>query len=323
MPVLVTGANGFVPVNVVAHLVAAGRDVVALHRSPLDPALERWLRSVGPGILTFVQGDTQDERAVAGLFATHRPDGVVQMAAMTPMDGATERRQVRQIVGANINGALNVLLESAEQQVRRVVFLSSSAVYASSEGGPLDEGAPVREDGALYPLTKLAGEQICRWARANYDLDVRAVRLGPVYGPWERPTVSRQKMSSVWEAVHEALAGRPLRCNNAGLARDWIHASDVAAGLVALLDAPALHHDRYNLAGPSVTMERTLAAVAAAVPGTTIEWVARPDEANVPIPDAPSRAPLDSSRLTTDTGWSPRYDIEEGVAQYVRVTSDQ
>ena len=317
MPILVTGANGFVPANVVAHLVAAGREVVAFHRSPVDPVLERWLRAAGAGALTFVQGETHDERAVAALFATHRPEGVIQMAAMTPMDAATERGQVRQIVGTNVTGALNVLLASAEHGVGRVVFLSSSSVYAPNGGTLLTEASPTREDGGLYPLTKLAGEQLCRWVTVNHGLDTRAVRLGPVYGPWERPTASRRKMSSVWEAVHEAMAGRPLRCNNPGLARDWIHAADAAAGLVALLDAPSLSHDRYNLAGASVTMERTLAAVAAAVPGTKIEWVAGPEAANVPIPDAPTRGPLDSSRLTADTGWTPRYDIEAGMRQYV------
>lgn len=318
MTTLVTGATGFVPANVVKRLIAEGRDVVAFHHRPLDRAMEARLRAAGPGRVTFVQGDTREAEVVAAVFAAHRPEGVVHMAAMTPLDVETERRDVRQVVGANVVGTLNVLLASADHGVRRVVFLSSSSVYAASDGpGLLTEAAPVRDDGGLYPLTKLAGEQLGRWVGAAHGLDVRSVRLGPAYGPWERPTASRQRMSAVWQAVHEALAGRPLRCNNAALTRDWIHAADIARALLALLDAPGLEHDAYNLAGDPVSMQRTLAAAAAAIPGTAVEWVTDPAEANVPLPDGPARGSLDTSRLRAETGWMPAYDIESGVRAYV------
>lgn len=318
MPILVTGATGFVPANVVARLVADGRDVVAFHHRPLDPAMAERLRGSGPGMVTFVQGDTRDADLVATVFAAHQPEGVIHMAAMTPLDVDTERHAVRDVVGANIGGTLHVFLAAAEQRARRVVFLSSAAVYAPREDAvPIAENAPLRDDGALYALTKLAGEQLGRWASVALGLDVRAVRLGPAYGPWERPTASRQRMSSVWQAVHEALAGRPLRCNNPALTRDWVHADDVARGLVALLDAPGLRHDVYNLAGAGVTMEDTLAAVAAAIPGTRVEWVADPATANVPVPDGPARGSLATTRLRADVGWTPRYAIEDGVRAYV------
>jgi UDP-glucose 4-epimerase/UDP-glucuronate 4-epimerase len=318
MTILVTGATGFVPANVITRLVAEGREVIAFDVSPLDPTLAARVRAVGPGQVTFVQGDTRDAAVVNSLFTQHRPQGVIHMAAMTPLNVDIERRAIRRVVETNVNGTLNVLLASAEHGVRRVVFLSSSSVYAPAVGPALiDEGAPVREDGGLYSLTKLAGEQLCRWTATALGLDCRMVRLGPVYGPWERPTNSRQRMSSVCQAVEEALAGRTLRCNNAELERDWIHAADVARGLIVLLDLPEPGHDTYNLAGPAVSMERTLAAVAAAIPGTTVEWVAHSEDANVPIPEGATRASLDSSRMRAASGWSPGYDIESGVRAYV------
>ncbi len=310
MRVLVTGASGFLGLNVLDALAARGCPAIGLARalpaSTVDPDHE------------FVPGDVRDRGFVKQVFRDYRPSHVIHAAAVTPSNDL-ERENPRLIVETNELSTLTVIQAAAEHHVRRVVFVSSAAVYAKPHNGTqtLVEDAPLNDEGHLYALTKIASERLCRWATAQYGLDTRSVRVGPVYGPHERPTSSRQRMSVVCRAVGAARRGEPLRCDAAGAVYDWIYGADAAGALVEVLTAVDLQSDCFNLAGPNIPMSRLLAAIAQAIPGTAIEWV-HTAEANLPIPSAFRRTPLDATRIGEETGYRPAHTIETGVAAYVR-----
>jgi nucleoside-diphosphate-sugar epimerase len=342
MRVLVTGAAGFVAANVVVALSTRGHDVIALHRGELDDDLAFALRNGGGAVafdevaveawrrpayeacapVTFVQGDVRDTSLIERLLAEHHPTHVVHMAAVTPAAG-TDHEQAREIVETNEVGLLSLLLGCARNGVERLLFTSSAAIYAAGDPGqPVGEDAPQRVDGALYPLTKIAGERLCRWATSTLGLDTRIARLGPVYGPWERPTGSRRAMSPVHRAVALALDGEVICCNAPSAARDFIHAADAAQALVAILESSRLRHTTYNVAGETVPVERMLRVVADMVPGTELIWVQGADAANLAIPET-ARGPLDISRLAIDTGFTPYHSIDSGIAAYVGWERDE
>lgn len=317
MKVLVTGATGFVGAHVAAGLVAEGYEVLALHRGQVPEAVRRGMEADGSAAPLFVAADVRDGDGLLRLMATHRPSLVVHAAAVTP-DADTERVRADRVVATNVAGTAAVLTAAARHGVERVVVFSSAAVY-----GPAESTEPVEEDSALcsacslYAVTKLASEHLCRWARQQLGVDVRSLRLGPVYGAFERPTRSRTTMSLVYQAVHLALAGTPLRSNAPAAIRDWIHGRDVASAVAALAATPALRHDVYNLAGPAVTVAELLDIVAAVLPGTQVQWVDSPAAANLPIPTTAIRGPLSTRRLQQDTGFRPAITIERGIRAYV------
>ena len=318
MTVLVTGADGFVGAHLVAELLAAGRETVAVHRgSPVGLRAAGLLDGAGLAPV-LARADVTDPVQVDEVLDRYRPTLVVHAAAATP-DRRIEREQAARVLCTNELGTLHVLLAAARCGVRRVVYVSSTAVYAGGDPAALlDEDAELSDPGGLYAVSKLGSERLCRWATQQFGLDTRSVRVGPVYGPFERPTASRPAMSIVLEAIRLALAGEPLRCAAPSFARDFIHGHDTARAILGLLDARALSHSVYNLAGERVTMERLLPAVVAAVPGTEVAWVDSPEEANIPgvVAGAPSRI-VDTGRLRAAVGFTETFAIEDGVRDVV------
>ena len=318
MRILITGADGFVGANLAAESVRMGYDTVASHRGPFDDAVKAGLRAVGGASPEFAACDVTDAGMVDDLFDRLRPSHVVHAAAITP-DPQTEVDAADRVVVTNELGTLAVLGAAARHRVERVLLISSSAVYATS--GPemlLDEQAPTCDACSLYAVTKLGAERLCDWATHRLGLDTRVVRLGPVYGPFERPTTSRRNLSAVHVAVELALTGKPLRCQAPRSSRDWINGRDAARGILAVLLSSSLTHRLYNLAGEAVTMERLLGAIVDAIPTATIEWVAAPSDVTVPSSSGPSGfRNMDTGRLQRDTAFRPTIGIEAGVRDTV------
>lgn len=319
MRVLVTGAGGFVGASVVSELRQRGHEVVACGRAPAGGDA---VASAGGGedSPSMVVCDVTDAAEVERIFADRRPNHVVHAAAITP-DRRMEIEESRRVIEVNELGTHTVLLAAARHGVGRVVYVSSSAVYAGAEpDARVLETAPLCDECGLYAVTKLAAERLCHWVHDAFGLDTRIARLGPIYGPFERPTGSRQAMSTVYVAIRRALVGEPLRAPAAaaGWRRDWLHGDDAARAIGALLEQAAPAHRVYNLSGTAITTERLLAAVAAAVPGTGIEWVDDPSRANIAAPTiAAAGRNLDCRRLEEGLGVRPQIGIEEGVRREV------
>jgi nucleoside-diphosphate-sugar epimerase len=325
MALLVTGANGFVMGNLVRAWLEsepAGR-VVALDRDPPDAAVTEFLAPVAAGV-AWVVADLREPGCAAALPAGI--DAVVHGAAVTPFpyidaDGTRrdpERDNPADILAVNVGGTLALLdWARAVPGLRRLVNVSSGAVY-----GPARGAAPLREEDAtapqsLYAITKLTAEMAVRRYAELYGLPAVTVRLSAVFGPLDRATSARHVRSAPWQAVHLALAGETLVADDESAVGDWLHAADAAAAIVSLLHAP-LRHGLYNVASGGVeTLGGLLAAVAAETGARVGPAGAR--GANV-TGDAGRRAGswggYGIGRITAELGWRPR-PLRHGIAEYL------
>lgn len=309
MAILVTGAAGFVALNVVEHLLSAGRDVVGLDRIPLPNRAVHDFAAL-PGHLTMIGGSILSDADLSRALTMMPVEAVIHCAVIT----AGARRETEDpttIVSVNIQGAVGTLMAAARRGVTRFVYPSSGAVYGASAGtvAVMDEDtlrpAPVN----LYGRTKFAAELILPRIAQAQDVAFTAARLGVVYGPWEYATGVRDTLSPMLQSLDlaasgtEAVLGPPWR-------GDYTLSRDIAAGLVALADLPSAPRTVYNLAtGQATTAEDWCRVLAARVPG--FRWRrARDGEAwNVESHAGLDRGAMDITRITADTPYRPGFDL--------------
>lgn len=308
MAALVTGALGFVGINVVRALATSGTPVIALDRSEPDAEARAYLEDVDD-LVAFRTADVT-ELGWDGPLRHDGVDAVVHAAAVTPL-GAAERRAAAEAALVNVAGTAQVLEWAARAGVTRVVHVSSAAVYGPVRGPePIDEGR-IPEPETIYGITKLAGESIARRLGSLTGPEVVVARLSHVYGPMERPTDGRTSLSPVFEWVRAAVAGDPLRSTAPDLARDFIHVSDAADALRRMLVTPLAGGNVFNVSSGSWTSEaRAVDLLRHLQPG------ARAIVEHNEGPTA-SRSPVSSGRLRRWAGWQPRFSFEEGCRQYL------
>ncbi|MGH2405375.1 MAG: NAD-dependent epimerase/dehydratase family protein [bacterium] len=310
-PVAVTGAAGFVCANVVLHLAQRSHHVIACDVAPPPDALRR-LWAEQSGSIRWVALDVAAEGGWAALDA-EPVERIVHGAAITPGGpDPTPERTAR----VNFWGTVAGLEYARRRACRRFVFISSSGVYGAARSHrPLRETRALRPENA-YALAKRSAEQFVSLYRHRYGLDACSVRLAAPYGPWERPTGVRTRMSPIFRLATAALRGEKIRVSGMQIARDWTYVDDVAAGLTHLMNAPALPFDLFNLSsGKPASLGTIVRTLRRLIPGAAIE-AADADHADVGMGPADYRAPLDITRLRA-AGFVPRTNLATGLARYL------
>ncbi|HEU6444852.1 MAG TPA: NAD-dependent epimerase/dehydratase family protein [Gaiellaceae bacterium] len=163
----ISGGAGFLGLHLARRLVADGHEVRSLDLVALDdPQLE--------GAVREIRGDIRDETAARELVDGARI--LVHAAAALPIRGS--RAEIHSV---NVDGTLTLLSAAAEAGVRRVVFVSSTAVYGVPDKHPIEEDDPLQGVG-LYGESKIAAEDACR-AFMRRGLECVIVRPKTFVGP--------------------------------------------------------------------------------------------------------------------------------------------
>ncbi|MBL8697948.1 MAG: NAD(P)-dependent oxidoreductase [Alphaproteobacteria bacterium] len=315
MTTLVTGGTGFVGMNVVEALAAAGETVIALGHAP-PPA--------GPaarlaGRATFHVADIRDAAGLRAALVGRAIERLVHTAAVTA-GPARERDDPGGVVAVNVGGTVEAMRLARDLGVRRVVALSSVAVYGFADPGASGSYAAGRSPtrpAALYGITKLAAEQTALRLGEIYGIDTRAVRLGPVFGPHERDTGLRDALTPHFQAVALARAGReivlPRPCR-----ADWIYSRDAAAGIAALLAAEDAAGQVVDLGGGAFSdLPEFCRALATRIASLRWRIAGDGETPNVAYGLARDRAALDNGAIARLAGFAPAFDVARAAIDHL------
>ncbi|WP_439605845.1 NAD-dependent epimerase [Hydrogenophaga sp.] len=236
MHILLTGAAGFIGMHTAQRLLARGDTVlgidnlndyyaVALKRARLEPLLRQ------PGF-AFEQVDVADRHAMATLFAGHRFDAVVHLAAQAGVRYSITHPNA--YLDSNLTGFGHILEGCRAQKLGHLVYASSSSVYGGNTKMPFEETDAVDHPVSLYAATKKANELMAHTYSHLYGLPTTGLRFFTVYGPWGRPDMA---YFSFTKAV---LEGKPIQVFNHGqMKRDFTYIDDIVEGVLRVLDKPA------------------------------------------------------------------------------------
>jgi nucleoside-diphosphate-sugar epimerase len=316
MAIMITGAAGFVALNVVEHLLRAGREVVGLDRIPLPGRAQRAFATL-PGRFTLIGGSILSTADLRRALTVAPVEAVIHCAVITAGTGR-ETADPESIVAVNVTGAISVLMEAARRGVARFIYPSSGSIYgtAARDVPLIDEDALSPSPVTLYGLTKRAAETLLPRVAATQNVRFAAARLGSVYGPWEYPTGVRDTLSPMLQALQCAQQGVEAVLGPAWRG-DFFYSRDVADGLVRLADAPALSREVYNLGsgrlGSAVIWCEALGRV---VPNFRWRMAALNEAPNVDSHTGFHRGPMAIGKIARDTGYVPRWSFEEAASEW-------
>jgi nucleoside-diphosphate-sugar epimerase len=317
MTILITGGTGFVGLAVAEQVLREGGAAILFARKPPPDNL---LRRLPAGKLRIAVGDVRSAADLAAACRDDPIDEVIHLAAMTP-GPERERADPQAILSVNVLGTAATLKAMADgPRPRRIVVMSSVAVYGFSSAAPAGaygEDRTCPAPASLYGITKLAAEQTALRLGEVYGLDVRAIRLGPVFGPWEYATAVRDAMSPHRQVLEHAAAAIPVLLPRP-MQADWIYSRDAARGILAVLRAPRLVHRVFNLGGAVVSdLVQWCTAVTAREPGLVWRVAAQGELPNVAYNLARDRAPLDNGRIVREVAFHPRYLLPAAADDYL------
>ncbi len=287
MKAVVTGSSGFVGRELVAHLEAAGDEVVGLDRA--------------------AGADVTDAAAIRDLLVRHRPEAVYHLAAVSHIGDSWSAPA--QVFRVNAEGTLNVLVAARDAGVERVLVVGSADEYGAAAGAhPLDEDQPLRPV-TPYGASKVAAEYLGLQSFLGDGLGVIRVRAFNHTGPGQAehflvPALARRIAAAERDGHKEAPVGslEPVR--------DFLDVADVVAAYRLLVER-GTPGEVYNVCSGIGRSVADIAEMLLAMARHAIELV--PDPALVRPVDVP-RLVGDNTRLRTATGWSATIAFEDTLA---------
>ena len=233
---LVTGSAGFIGSALTLRLLERGDNVIGIdnHNDYYDPILKeaRLARHANHSNYTHLRIDLADRQAIFAAFATHKPQRVVNLAAQAGVRYSIENPLT--YIDSNIVGFAHILEGCRHNEVKHLVYASSSSVYGANTAIPFSIHQNVDHPLSLYAASKKANELMAHTYSHLYSLPTTGLRFFTVYGPWGRPDMA------LFKFTRAILKGEPIQVFNYGKhRRDFTYVDDIVEGVIRTLDRPA------------------------------------------------------------------------------------
>ncbi len=320
MKILVTGGAGFIGSAVVRHAVRAGHQVVNLDALTYAACLDNVAGvSNAPGYV-FEQADIRDRAALDRIFAAHKPDAVMHLAAESHVDRSIDGPA--DFIDTNITGTFNMLEAARSYWVGRrkpadfrFHHISTDEVFGSlGPTGQFTEETPYAPN-SPYSASKAASDHLVRAWYETYGLPVLMTNCSNNYGPFHFP----EKLVPV--VILKALAGQPIPVYGRGEnVRDWLFVEDHADALLCVVQRGAVGRS-YNIGGENEARNIDIVQMICGILDR-LRPKAAPYAAQISfVTDRPGhdmRYAIDPSRIREELGWRPAVTLEQGLERTVQ-----
>ncbi|QTX33805.1 dTDP-glucose 4,6-dehydratase [Aminithiophilus ramosus] len=320
---MITGGAGFIGSNLVHSALSEGHDVINLDKLTYAGNLDSLAEVIDHPRHTFVEGDIADDELLTRLFADHRPQAVMNLAAESHVDRSIDGPE--SFIQTNVIGTFR-LLEAARNHWKtlpddealsfRFLHVSTDEVYGSlGPDGFFTEETPYAPN-SPYSASKASSDHLVRAYHHTYGLPTITTNCSNNYGPRQFP----EKLIPL--VINRALAGENLPVYGDGLnIRDWLYVEDHCRALLTALEKGA-PGETYNIGGNS---ERTNIAIVRTLCALLDEKAPRGDgkpyeEQITFVKDRPGhdrRYAIDADKIKRELGWQPKESFESGMGKTV------
>lgn len=326
MKVLVTGGAGFIGSALIRHILRdSDASVVNMDKLTYAATPEALEETADSSRYAFEQVDITDAAAVAGVFARHRPDGVIHLAAESHVDRSIDGPAA--FIQTNVTGTFVLLdaarayfngLEGAAKAGFRFHHVSTDEVFGSlTEDDPAFHEETPYDPRSPYSASKASSDHLVMAWHETYGLPVVMTNCSNNYGLWQFP----EKLIPVM--IIKALDGQPLPVYGDGRnIRDWLHVEDHARALW-LVCREGADGQKYNVGGNAERRNIDVVhTICAALDRMRPRADGRPYADQISfVTDRPGhdhRYAIDAAKIKRTLGWEPAVTFDEGMAATVR-----
>lgn len=319
MKLLVTGGAGFIGSAVVRQAVARGHSVVNVDALTYAANPDNVASVAASPLYAFEHADIRDRAALDRVFASHRPDAVMHLAAESHVDRSIDGPGA--FIETNVTGTYNLLeaarsywTDAGKPDGFRFHHISTDEVFGSlGDTGQFRETTPY-DPRSPYSASKAASDHLVRAWHETYGLPVVLTNCSNNYGPFHFP----EKLVPV--VILNAFHGRPIPVyGDGGNVRDWLYVEDHADALLLVLEAGQVGRS-YNIGGENEARNIDLVRTICAEMDRLRPEHAPHDRLITFVTDRPGhdrRYAIDPSRIRDELGWRPSVTVEEGLRRTV------
>jgi len=326
MKVLVTGSAGFIGSAVSKKLLERGNEVIGIdnHNDYYSPKLKeaRLSEHSQYSNYTHIRLDIEKKDDIEILFNKHKFDCVVNLAAQAGVRYSLENPL--SYINTNVVGFTHILEGCRHNNVKHLVYASSSSVYGSNTKMPFSIHDNVDHPVSIYAVTKKANELMAHTYSHLYGLPTTGLRFFTVYGPWDRPDMALQKFAT------SIMTGNKIQVYNYGNhLRDFTYIDDIVEGIIRVLDKPAISNMKWDGNNPDSGTSKSpwrIYNIGSHAPVKLMKYIellegalGREAEKEL-LPLQPGDVIgtfADIDDLIKDFDYKPQVSIEEGITNFV------
>lgn len=298
MSVLIIGSSGLIGSHLVEFLLAKNMTVIGYDIN------STYKKNEGSGYI-FEQGSIEDFPFLASVIKKHDIEMIVHAGGVS--HPKSWEKSPNKIIQTNIVGTSNVFEAARLFGIKKVIYLSSAAVYGENTSRLVNENEKP-DPATVYGVSKITGEYLAKIYTNEFGLQATSLRIPFVYGP------GRTMHEPIKFLLEKALNGENIT-EESGIDQklEFIYVKDVVTAIWLTLKSSESIGETINIgAGKLTSMTEIIEVLTKIFPDVNIEI--GPGDFGYE-----EKMPLDCSKAESILKFRPEYSIAEGIIEYAKL----